>query len=142
MDITELLAFSVKKGASDLHISAGLSPRLRVDGDMQLINLPPMAHDQVLSLIYSIMNDKQRRHFKEHLEADFAFEVPDIARFRVNTFNQHRGAAAVFRAIASDILTLQQLGLPDLFRQISTLPRGLVLVTGPTGSYHNYRRSD
>lgn len=134
MDITELLAFSVKKGASDLHISAGLSPRLRVDGDMQLINLPPMAHDQVLSLIYSIMNDKQRRHFEEHLEADFAFEVPDIARFRVNTFNQHRGAAAVFRAIASDILTLQQLGLPDLFRQISTLPRGLVLVTGPTGS--------
>ena len=134
MDITELLAFSVKKGASDLHLSAGLSPRLRLDGDVQLINLPPMTHEQVHSLIYGIMNDKQRRHFDEHLEADFAYEAPDIARFRVNAFNQHRGAAVVFRAIASDILTIQQLNLPDLFRQISTLPRGLVLVTGPTGS--------
>lgn len=134
MEITELLAFSVKKGASDSHISAGLSQRLRIDGDVQLINLPPMAHQQVHSLIYGIMNDKQRRYYDKHLEADFASKVPGIARIRVNTFNQHRGAAPVFRAIASNILTLQQLCLPDLFRQISRLSRGLILVTGPTGS--------
>jgi len=134
MDITELLAFSAKEGASDLHISAGLPPIIRIDGDVRRINLPPMEHRQVHSLIYEIMNDKQRRDYEEFLETDFSFEVPGVARFRVNVFNQNRGAAAVFRTIPSNVLTLEQLGMGDVFRRVSILPSGLVLVTGPTGS--------
>ena len=134
MDITELLAFSAKEGASDLHVSAGLPPIIRIDGDVRRINLPPMEHRQVHSLIYEIMNDKQRRDYEEFLETDFSFEVPGVARFRVNVFNQNRGAAAVFRTIPSNVLTLEQLGMGDVFRKVSLLPRGLVLVTGPTGS--------
>src|SRR5690625_1466691 len=91
MDITELLAFSAKQGASDLHLSAGLPPMIRVDGDVRRINVPPMEHKQVHSLIYEIMNDKQRKDFEEFLETDFSFEVPGVARFRVNAFNQNRG---------------------------------------------------
>ena len=134
MDITELLAFSAKEGASDLHISAGLPPIIRIDGDVRRINLPPMEHRQVHSLIYEIMNDKQRRDYEEFLETDFSFDVPGVARFRVNVFNQNRGSAAVFRTIPSQVLTLEQLGMGDIFRKVSLLPRGLVLVTGPTGS--------
>jgi len=134
MDITELLAFSAKEGASDLHISAGLPPIIRMDGDMRRINLPPMEHRQVHSLIYEIMNDKQRRDYEEFLETDFSFDVPGIARFRVNVFYQNRGAAAVFRTIPSNVLTLEQLGMGDIFKKLALMPRGLVLVTGPTGS--------
>ena len=134
MDITELLAFSVKNGASDLHLSAGLPPMIRVDGDVRRINLPPMDHKQVHSLIYDIMNDKQRKDFEEFLETDFSFEVPGVARFRVNAFNHNRGAGAVFRTIPSKVLTMEDLGQGQVFRDISDLPRGLVLVTGPTGS--------
>ncbi len=134
MDITELLAFSVKQGASDLHLSSGLPPMIRIDGDIRRINLPPMDHRQVHALIYEIMNDKQRRDFEEFLETDFSFEVPGVARFRVNAFNQNRGAAAVFRTIPSRVLTLEDLGFGQIFRELSMLPRGLVLVTGPTGS--------
>tara|TARA_R110000822_G_scaffold187752_14_gene326697 strand:+ start:8393 stop:9427 length:1035 start_codon:yes stop_codon:yes gene_type:complete len=134
MDITELLAFSVKQGSSDLHLSAGLPPMIRIDGDMRRVNLPPMEHKEVHSLIYEIMNDKQRRDYEEFLETDFSFEVPGVARFRVNAFNQNRGAAAVFRTIPSRVLTLEDLGFGQIFRDLSMLPRGLVLVTGPTGS--------
>ena len=134
MDITELLAFSAKQGASDLHLSAGLPPMIRVDGDVRRINLPAMEHKQVHSLIYEIMNDKQRRDFEEFLETDFSFEVPGVARFRVNAFNQNRGCAAVFRTIPSKVLTMEDLGMGQVFRDICATPRGLVLVTGPTGS--------
>jgi twitching motility protein PilT len=134
MDITELLAFSVKQGSSDLHLSAGLPPMIRIDGDMRRVNLPPMEHKEVHSLIYEIMNDKQRRDYEEFLETDFSFEVPGVARFRVNAFNQNRGAAGVFRTIPSRVLTLEDLGFGQIFRDLSMLPRGLVLVTGPTGS--------
>lgn len=134
MDITELLAFSAKNGASDLHLSAGLPPMIRVDGDVRRINLPPLDHKQVHSLIYDIMNDKQRKDFEEFLETDFSFEVPGVARFRVNAFNQNRGAGAVFRTIPSKVLSMEDLGLGDVFRKIADVPRGLVLVTGPTGS--------
>ena len=95
MDITELLAFSAKQGASDLHLSAGLPPMIRVDGDMRRINLPPMEHKQVHGLIYDIMNDGQRKHYEEHWECDFSFAIPNLARFRVNAFNTQRGAASV-----------------------------------------------
>ncbi len=134
MDITELLAFSAKQGASDLHLSAGLPPMIRVDGDVRRINLPPLEHQEVHSLIYEIMNDKQRKDFEEFLETDFSFEVPGVARFRVNAFNQNRGAGAVFRTIPTKVLTMEDLGLGQVFRDISMAPRGLVLVTGPTGS--------
>ncbi len=134
MDITELLAFSVKQGASDLHLSAGMPPMIRVDGDMRRINLPEMANKQVHGLIYDIMNDKQRRDYEERLETDFSFEVPGVARFRVNVFNQNRGAAAVFRTIPSVVLSMDDLGLNQIFRNIADVPRGLVLITGPAGS--------
>ncbi|MFX4308393.1 type IV pilus twitching motility protein PilT [Acinetobacter soli] len=134
MDITELLAFSVQNRASDLHLSAGLAPMIRVDGEVRRINLPALEHSEVYRLVYDIMNDKQRRDYEEKLETDFSFEVPNLARFRVNVFNQNRGAGAVFRTIPSQVLTLEKLGLGKIFRDICDYPRGLVLVTGPTGS--------
>jgi len=134
MDIGELLAFGVKNGASDLHLSAGVPPMIRVDGDVRRINVPALDHKQVHDLVYDIMNDKQRKDYEEFLECDFSFEVPGLARFRVNAFNQQRGAGAVFRTIPSEILTLEDLNAPAIFKDISDLPRGVVLVTGPTGS--------
>lgn len=134
MDITELLAFSAKNGASDLHLSAGLPPMIRVDGDVRRINLPPLEHKEVHRLVYDIMNDKQRKDYEEFLETDFSFEVPGVARFRVNAFNQNRGAGAVFRTIPSKVLSMEDLGMGKVFQNISETPRGIVLVTGPTGS--------
>lgn len=134
MDITELLGFSVKQGASDLHITAGMPPLIRVDGDIRKINVPEMDHKQVHGLVYEIMNDKQRKDYEQFLETDFSFEVPGLARFRVNAFNQNRGAAAVFRTIPSKVLSMEDLGMGPVFRQVSDLARGLVVVTGPTGS--------
>ncbi|MCD8548822.1 MAG: type IVa pilus ATPase TapT [Aeromonadaceae bacterium] len=134
MDITELLAFSVKHKASDLHLSAGVPPMIRVDGDVRKINLPALEHRQVHTLVYDIMNDHQRKELEENLEVDFSFEVPNLARFRVNAFHQSRGVAAVFRTIPSKVLTLEDLNAPEIFRKICEYPRGLVLVTGPTGS--------
>jgi len=134
MDITELLAFSAKQGASDLHLSAGLPPMIRVDGDVRRINLPALDHKQVHDLIYDIMNDRQRKDYEEFLETDFSFEVPGLARFRVNAFNHNRGSGAVFRTIPSKVLTMSDLGMGEVFRKITEVPRGLVLVTGPTGS--------
>jgi twitching motility protein PilT len=134
MDITELLAFSVKNKASDLHLSAGLPPMIRVDGDIRRINIPLLDHKGVHALIYDIMNDKQRRDYEEFLETDFSFELPGVARFRVNAFNQERGAAAVFRTIPSVVLSLEDLKAPKFFEELCKKPRGLILVTGPTGS--------
>ena len=134
MDITQLLAFSVKNKASDLHLSAGLPPMIRVHGDVRRINVEPLDHKQVHAMVYDIMNDTQRKHYEEFLECDFSFEIEGLARFRVNAFNQNRGAAAVFRTIPSKILTLEQLNAPRIFADLALKPRGLVLVTGPTGS--------
>ena len=134
MDITELLAFTVKNKASDLHISAGLPPMIRVHGDVRRINLPALTHKDVHGMVYDIMNDAQRKQYEEFLETDFSFEIPNLARFRVNAFNQNRGAAGVFRVIPSKVLTLEELNCPKIFKDISSQPRGIVLVTGPTGS--------
>ncbi|MCX8098793.1 MAG: type IV pilus twitching motility protein PilT [Casimicrobiaceae bacterium] len=134
MDIAELLAFSVKNQASDLHLSAGMPPMLRVHGDIRRINVPAMEHKEVHALIYDIMSDAQRKVYEENLEVDFSFEIPNLARFRVNAFHQDRGAAAVFRTIPSRVLTLEELGAPKIFAELALKPRGLVLVTGPTGS--------
>ncbi|MCL1126543.1 type IV pilus twitching motility protein PilT [Shewanella surugensis] len=134
MDITELLAFSVKHNASDLHLSASVCPMIRVDGEVRKINLPVLDHETVHQLVYDIMNDKQRTAFETDLEVDFSFDVPELARFRVNAFHHARGAGAVFRTIPNDILSLDQLHAPDIFQTIACFSRGLVLVTGPTGS--------
>jgi twitching motility protein PilT len=134
MDVTELLAFSVKQGASDLHLSSGLPPMIRVDGDIRRINLPSMEHKEVHQLIYEVMNDKQRKDYEELLETDFSFEIPGLARFRVNAFNQNRGCGAVFRTIPSKVLTMEELGMGNIFKDICMQPNGIVLVTGPTGS--------
>ncbi|WP_430419039.1 type IV pilus twitching motility protein PilT [Methylibium petroleiphilum] len=138
MDITQLLAFSVKNKASDLHLSSGLPPMIRVHGDVRRINVDPLdhknVHDMVYDMVYDIMNDAQRKAYEETLECDFSFEIQGLARFRVNAFNQNRGAGAVFRTIPSKILTLEQLNAPKIFADLALKPRGLVLVTGPTGS--------
>jgi twitching motility protein PilT len=134
MDITQLLAFSVKNKASDLHLSSGLPPMIRVHGDVRRINVDSLEHKQVHDMVYDIMNDAQRKSYEETLECDFSFEIQGLARFRVNAFNQNRGAGAVFRTIPSKILTLEQLNCPKVFAELALKPRGLVLVTGPTGS--------
>ncbi len=134
MDIGELLAFGAKNGSSDLHLSAGVPPMIRVDGDMRKINVPVLDHTEVHDMVYDIMNDKQRKDYEEFLECDFSFEIPGLARFRVNAFNQNRGAGAVFRTIPSEILSLEQLNCPKIFEELADTPRGVVLVTGPTGS--------
>ncbi len=134
MDITELLTFGVQNNASDLHLSAGMPPLIRVDGEMRRINLPALDQKAVQTLLYDIMNDRQRKEYEEYLEADFSFEVPGLARFRVNVFNQNRGAGGVFRTIPSKVFSMDELNLPSSFQAIADKPRGLVLVTGPTGS--------
>jgi len=134
MDLTELLAFVVKNKASDLHLSSGLPPMIRVHGDVRRINVPAMEHKEVHAMIYDIMNDGQRKFYEENLECDFSFAVPNLARFRVNAFVQQRGAAAVMRTIPSKILSLEDLKAPKSFADIADQPRGIVLVTGPTGS--------
>ncbi len=134
MDIADLLAFSVKNAASDLHLSAGLPPMIRVDGDVRRINVPPLEAKAVHNMLYDIMSDKQRKDFEEFLETDFSFEIQGLARFRVNVFNHNRGVGGVFRTIPSTILTLEELGAPEIFKTITQKPRGLILVTGPTGS--------
>ena len=134
MDIAELLAFAFKQNASDLHLSAGLPPLIRVDGEIKRINVDALDDRTVHNMVYDIMSDKQQKDFEEFLECDFSFELPNIARFRVNAFNQQRGPGAVFRTIPSKVLTLEQLNAPEIFKKISDQPRGIVLVTGPTGS--------
>jgi twitching motility protein PilT len=134
MNIVELLAFVVKNNASDLHLSAGMPPMIRAHGDIRRINLPAMEHKDVHDMVYDIMNDSQRKFYEEHLECDFSFAVPNLARFRVNAFNTHRGAATVMRTIPSKVLTLEQIKAPKIFAEIAQQPRGVVLVTGPTGS--------
>lgn len=134
MNIVELLAFVVKNKASDLHLSAGMPPMIRVHGEVKRINLPEMEHKEVHAMVYDIMNDSQRKYYEENLECDFSFEVPSLARFRVNAFNTQRGAATVMRTIPSKVLTLEDLNAPKIFAEIANQPRGVVLVTGPTGS--------
>jgi len=134
VDIAELLAFSVKHNASDLHLSAGLPPMIRVDGDVRRVNVPAMEHKDVHAMVYDIMNDKQRKDFEEFLETDFSFAIPGLARFRVNAFNQNRGAGAVFRTIPSKVLSMEELNCPSIFKELVAVTRGLILVTGPTGS--------
>ncbi len=134
MDIAELLTFVVKTKASDLFLSAGVPPMIRVHGDVRRINLPPLTHEEVHAMVYDVMSDSQRLRYEEALECDFSFSIPGLARFRVNVFVQQRGAAAVLRTIPSRVLSLTELDAPAIFADIASYPRGLVLVTGTTGS--------
>jgi twitching motility protein PilT len=134
VDITELLTFAAKSNASDLHLSSGMPPMIRVDGDMRYIDMPVLEHKEVHALVYTVMNDVQKKHYEESFETDFSFEIPKLSRFRVNVFTQQRGAGAVFRTIPAKVLSLEALGAPPIFKDIADNPRGIVLVTGPTGS--------
>jgi twitching motility protein PilT len=134
MDISELLIFMVDNKGSDLHISSGEPPVVRIHGEMRKVEVPALDKDEVHNMIYEILNDMQRRVFEEHLELDFSFALGDIARFRVNVFRQNRGDAAVFRTIPTKIPTFEELNLPKVFMDLARLEKGLVLVTGPTGS--------
>jgi twitching motility protein PilT len=132
--IAALLRFAVQQSASDLHISAGEPPLMRVHGDMYRVDLPPLTPEDTHRLIFDVMNDVQRRVFQDKLECDFAFPLDDNLRFRVNVFVQNRGEAAVFRTIPSKIPRFDDLGLPPVIRALCDEEKGLVLVTGPTGS--------
>ena len=134
MDISQLLTFAYENKASDLHLSAGMPPCLRIHGDVRKLETPPLEHKDVHAMVYDIMSDAQRKEYEKNLEADFSFEIPNLSRFRVNAYQQNRGAAAVFRTIPSKVLTLEELKCPPIFRELSMQPRGIVLVTGPTGS--------
>jgi len=133
-DLIELLNFGVSQKASDLHLSSGMPPMIRVHGEVRQLNIPELNREQIANMIYDIMNEQQRKQFDEDLECDFSFEVKDLARFRVNAFNQNRGPAAVLRTIPSKVLSLAELKTPPLFAQLMSKPKGLILVTGPTGS--------
>ncbi|MCB0311622.1 MAG: Flp pilus assembly complex ATPase component TadA, partial [Bdellovibrionales bacterium] len=134
MDISQLLQFAVQQDASDLHISAGEPPLIRVHGDMKKVKVPPLTSEQTQAMVYDIMGDNQRKQFEEHSELDFSMQLGEAARFRVNVFRQNRGLGAVFRKIPTRIFTLEELGLPAILAECSRKEKGLVLVTGPTGS--------
>lgn len=134
MDITQLLQFAYQQDASDLHISSGEPPMIRVHGDMKKIKVPPLTLEQTQAMIYDIMNDVQRKVFEEFSDIDFSMQLGEIARFRVNVMRQNRGMAAVFRKIPTKILSLEELNMPPILAEISRKEKGLVLVTGPTGS--------
>jgi len=134
MDITQLLTFLHQQGGSDLHISAGEPPMMRIDGSIKKIKVPELSAEDTQAMLYDIMGDTQRKNFEEFSESDFSIELGDIARFRVNVFRQRRGMGAVFRVIPTEILSIEDLGLPQILHQITKREKGLVLVTGPTGS--------
>jgi twitching motility protein PilT len=134
MDITQLLAFGVEQGASDCHLSSGEPPMIRIHGDLKKLDYPALTGEEAHALIYDIMNDAQRRAFEETHECDFSFEMGEVARFRVNVFMQRKGEGAVFRTIPTKILTLEQLEMPPILKQLCDKEKGLILVTGPTGS--------
>jgi twitching motility protein PilT len=134
MDITQLLGFGVEQGASDCHLSAGEPPMIRIDGDLKKLDYPALTREEVHTLIYDMMNDMQRKVFEESHECDFSFELGQIARFRVNVFLQRKGEGAVFRTIPTKIISLEELGMPPILKQLCEKDKGLILVTGPTGS--------
>jgi twitching motility protein PilT len=134
MDITQLLGFGVEQGASDCHLSAGEPPMIRIDGDLKKLDYPALNREEVHTLIYDMMNDMQRKVFEESHECDFSFELGQIARFRVNVFLQRKGEGAVFRTIPTKIISLEELGMPPILKQLCEKDKGLILVTGPTGS--------
>ena len=134
MTIQELLKLTVEKDASDLHITTYIPPRVRVHGSLLSLDYPPLTPTETKTLIYSLLTDKQKKVFEENLELDFSFGIQDLGRFRANVFMQKSAVAAAIRRFMPSMWSFEQLGLPKSLAQLCTLPRGLVLVTGPTGS--------
>ena len=134
MDITQLLTFAHREGASDVHLSACEPPMVRMHGDMKRIEHPALSPEEVHNMVFDIMTDAVRKTFAGTNDVDFSFELGDIARFRVNVFRTRKGEGAVFRTIPTKVMTLEELGLPPIMREICEKEKGLVLVTGPTGS--------
>lgn len=134
MDIKQLLEYSVTNKASDLHLSAGTPPLVRIDGDLVPVSSKPLSADDVGQMVKSVMNKRQLEEFEKRLEVDFSFAIEGVARFRANVFKQQYGPAGAFRTIPDRVLTLEDLRAPEIFKRIAEYPRGLVLVTGPTGS--------
>ncbi|HUK39790.1 MAG TPA: PilT/PilU family type 4a pilus ATPase, partial [Candidatus Acidoferrales bacterium] len=134
MDITQLLAFGVEQSASDCHLSSGEPPMLRIHGELKKLDIPALTREEVHALVYDIMSDTQRKVFEETHECDFSFELGTMGRFRVNVFLQRKGEGAVFRTIPTKLLTLEELGMPPVLKQLCSKEKGLILVTGPTGS--------
>lgn len=134
MDIMELLAFATKESASDVHISSGEPPMIRIHGDMRKIDMPPLMREDVHTVLYNILNDQQRKAYEEHYELDFAIAITGVGRFRVNAFLQNRGESIVFRTIPEKIPLLEQLNMPPIVAELTKKEKGLILLTGPTGS--------
>jgi len=134
VDISEFLIFAVNNKASDLHLSAGEPPHVRIHGEMRKFETPVLGREEIHDMIYDILSDQQRKIYEEQLEIDFSFSLGEYGRFRVNVFKQNRGDAAVFRTIPGTIPTFESLGLPKVLIDLCRLEKGLVLVTGPTGS--------
>ncbi len=134
MDITELLTFCVNNNASDLHLSSGLPPSIRVDGEIRRLKMAELSAQQVKGLVDSIMSEQQRHEFEADWDIDFSFELSGIGRFRVNVFEQSRGPAAVFRYIPEKVIQLDDLGVPEVVKELVKQKSGIILVTGATGS--------
>jgi twitching motility protein PilT len=132
--IAQLLRFTLEQGASDLHLSAGQPPLMRIHGDLRRLDLPALSLEDTRALIREVMSEPHRAVFREKLEIDFAYTLGEGLRFRVNAFMQNRGEGAVFRAITTKVPSMGELGLPEVVRRFAEEERGLVLVTGPTGS--------
>ncbi len=133
-DLTALLGFAKDQDASDLHISAGMPPLVRIRGEMIRLEMPALTREETQASIYDVLNDTQKRIFEERRDLDFAFEIPGVSRFRANVLQQLRGIGAVFRVVPTQVKTLEELAMPKVLKQLSELEKGLVLVTGPTGS--------
>ncbi len=134
MHLNQLLIFSIENHSSDLHLSSGLPPILRIDGVLKRTDFPMLSEESLILCLHDIMNEEQRKRFEKDLEVDFSFEFNGAGRFRVNIFKQNRGIAAVFRIIPNTVLSLKDLGLPSIVAELSRKSHGLILVTGPTGS--------
>lgn len=134
MEITELLVFAQKNKASDLHLTTNSPPLVRIHGEIIPMKMPPLTMDNVRDLVYSIMTEQQRSDYEREFEIDFSISFSNNMRFRVNAFNTINGPAAVFREIPTRILTLDELGAPEVLKRLTKLHKGLILVTGPTGS--------
>ena len=134
MDLTQLLAFTMQNDASDLHLSAGSPPIIRSSGQLKRVKADPLSSDDIRTMLYSIMTEDQRAEYEKHMEIDFAIALGEKARFRVNGFTTRLGASAVFRTIPTEVPTMEDLGLPPVIKRFAELEKGIVLVTGPTGS--------
>ncbi|MGB4056546.1 MAG: type IV pilus twitching motility protein PilT [Alphaproteobacteria bacterium] len=134
MDLTQLLAFTIQNKASDLHLSAGSPPVMRVHGILKRVKADALSSDDIRTMLYSVMNEDQRAEYEANKELDFAIALGEKARFRVNGFTSRLGSCSVFRTIPTEVPTMQQLDLPPVMRRLAELEKGIVIVTGPTGS--------